>query len=95
MENVIGAYSNKILEDIGKELMKSKIIEKERLEVIENIIDSVNEDVIKIRLLDEYNGYCFEHDIHKTDKDLLIDGIKNLDDGNKIEQLIKVLEEKC
>jgi len=81
------------IEDIIKELKGSNLIEKERLCNIKHIIDSINEEVVKRHLLDIYDEHCFKHDIKKSDKDTLINKIRNLEDDEKLKQVMRILEE--
>lgn len=93
MDNTFGEYSYRKIEDIIKELKGSNLIEKERLCNIKHIIDSINEEVVKRHLLDIYDEHCFKHDIKKSDKDTLINKIRNLEDDEKLKQVMRILEE--
>lgn len=93
MDNTFGEYSYRKIEDIIKELKGSNLIEKERLCNIKLIIDSINEEVVKRHLLDIYDEHCFKHDIKKSDKDTLINKIRNLEDDEKLKQVMRILEE--
>lgn len=93
MDNTFGEYSYRKIEEIIKELKGSNLIEKERLRNIKHIIDSINEEVIKRHLFNIYDEYCFKYDINKSDKDILINKIKNLDDKDKLKQVMRILEE--
>lgn len=93
MDNTFGEYSYRKIEDVIKELKGSNLIEKERLCNIKHIIDSINEEVVKRHLLDIYDEHCFKHDIKKSDKDTLINKIRNLEDDEKLKQVMRILEE--
>lgn len=92
MDNTFGEYSYRKIEDIIKDLRSPKLIEKERLHNIKNIIDSINEERVKRKLLELYDDYCFNHDINMHDKDVLIKKIRNLDDDEKLKQVMRILE---
>lgn len=93
MDNTFGEYSYRKIEDIIKELRSPKLIEKERLHNIKNIIDLINEERVKRKLLELYNDYCFKYDINMNNKDTLIKKIRNLDDDEKLKQIMRILEE--
>lgn len=93
MDNTFGEYSYRKIEDIIKELRSPKLIEKERLHNIKNIIDLINEEKVKRKLLELYNDYCFKYDINMNNKDTLIKKIRNLDDDEKLKQIMRILEE--
>ena len=93
MDNTFGEYSYRKIEDIIKDLRSPKLIEKERLHNIKNIIDLINEERVKRKLLELYDDYCFKHDINMNDKNVLIRKIKHLDDDKKLKQVMRILEE--
>lgn len=93
MDNTFGEYSYRKIEDIIKDLRSPKLIEKERLYNIKNIIDLINEERVKRKLLELYNDYCFKYDINMNNKDTLIKKIRNLDDDEKLKQVMRILEE--
>ena len=93
MNNTFGEYSYRKIEDIIQELRGSKLIEHERLQNIKSIIDLINEERVKRKLLELYDDYCFKHDINMNDKDDLIKKIRNLDDDEKLKQVMRILEE--
>lgn len=93
MDNTFGEYSYRKIEDIIKELRSSKLIQHERLQNIKSIIDLINEERVKRKLLELYDDYCFKHDINKSDKDTLINKIRNLENDEKLKQVMRILEE--
>ena len=93
MDNTFGEYSYRKIEDIIKDLRSPKLIEKEKLHNIKNIIDLINEERVKRKLLELYDDYCFKHDINMDDKDALIKKIRNLDNDEKLKQVMRILEE--
>lgn len=93
MNNTFGEYSYRKIEDIIQKLRGSKLIEHERLQNIKSIIDLINEERVKRKLLELYDDYCFKHDINMNDKDDLIKKIRNLDDDEKLKQVMRILEE--
>ena len=53
----------------------------------------INEERVKRKLLELYDDYCFKHDINMDDKDALIKKIRNLDNDEKLKQVMRILEE--